>query len=242
MGAGGRRPGPLEAIRGVAVMLAAPILLGLALGAALRRLRRARRRGPAGALLGVALLWALVGRRRLLDWGATAVERTQPLPGDELVPAPALQTTRAVTIDAPPGDVWPWLAQIGQDRGGFYSYERLENLAGARIRNADRIHPEWQRREVGELVMLHPANGLRVARFEPGRVLVLEGWGAFVVEPAGPGRTRLLVRGRVPRRASAIALALLIELPHLIMERRMLLGIKERAERGPTTQLPRPGG
>lgn len=65
------------------------------------------------------------------------------LPGDELVEDPGIQTTRALTIDAAVRDVWPWLAQIGQDRGGFYSYEWLENLAGCRMRNAWRIHPEW---------------------------------------------------------------------------------------------------
>jgi len=81
---------------------------------------------------------------------------------------------RAVQIAAPAHVVWPWIAQIGQDRGGFYSYTWLENLAGCRMHNADRIHPEWQQRAAGETVLLHPASGLKVMRFEPGSALVLE--------------------------------------------------------------------
>ena len=121
------------------------------------------------------------------SWGATAEEAAKALPGDELVPEPGMQTTRAVTIDAPVEEVWPRLAQIGQDRGGFYSYEWLENLAGCRLRNADRIHPEWQERSVGETVLLHPASGLRLARFEPPRGYAFEGW-AFALEREGAGR------------------------------------------------------
>src|SRR6185312_12011565 len=108
-------------------------------------------------------------------WGTTADERRAALPGDELVPAPGIAIDHGVTIEAPAERSWPWLAQIGQDRGGFYSYEWLENLAGCRMRNADRIHPEWQEREIGERVMLHPSYGLRVACFEPNHALVLDG-------------------------------------------------------------------
>ena len=130
----------------------------------------------------------------MLHWGANCEELRRPLPGDELVPdprssprAPSRSTRRAEAV-------WPWLAQLGQDRGGFYSYEWLENLAGCEMHNADEIHPEWQQREPGETVYLHPLHGLPVARFEPGRALVLEGWGAFVLEPHGrvhaPDRAR----------------------------------------------------
>jgi len=153
-----------------------------------------------------------------------------PLPGDELVPDPGYQHTRAVTVRASAEQVWPWLAQIGQDRGGFYSYAWLENLAGCRLRNADRVHPEWQRREVGERVMLHPAIGLPLAHFEPDHALVPEGWGSFVLEPIDAQRTRLISRSRVPRGWTAISYALLLEIPHFVMQRKMLLGIKERAE------------
>jgi hypothetical protein len=172
-------------------------------------------------------------------WGATDGELEAPLPGDDLVPDPAGRPTRAVTIDAPVEDVWPWLAQIGQDRGGFYSYEWLENLAGCRMANADRIHPEWQHRDVGETVRLHPATGLKVQLFEPGRALALEGWGAFVVRDAGEGRTRLIARNQRPQGLAGAAYAALLELPHFVMERRMLLGIKERAERATPQGSPR---
>jgi hypothetical protein len=152
------------------------------------------------------------------------------LPGDELVERPGIQTTRAVTVEVPVEAVWPWLAQIGQDRAGFYSYEWLENLAGCRMRNADRIHPEWQQRAVGETVLLHPASGLKLLRFEPPRVYALDGGWHFVLEPLG-ARTRLIARGRYRRGLVSVAYGLLLEIPHFVMERKMLLGIKERAER-----------
>ena len=137
-----------------------------------------------------------------------------------------------MTIDAPVEKVWPWLAQLGQDRGGFYSYEFLENLAGCEMKNADRVHPEWQHRELGEVVHLHPAGGLRVNVFEPGRALGLEGWGTFALEPEGADRARLIARNGVPRGLAAASYAVLMEIPHFLMERRMLLGIKQRAEGG----------
>ena len=188
------------------------------------------------AAIGTAALSAywLIVRPWHLRWGATDAEVARPLPGDELEPDPAIQMTRAITIDAPVEEVWPWLAQIGQERGGFYSYEWLENLAGCRMKNADRIHPEWQQREVGETVMLHPSTGLKVSHFDPNRVFGLEHWGVYVVEPTDDGkRTRLIGRARVGRGPAALFYALCIEIPHFVMERKMLLGIKERAERRP---------
>jgi hypothetical protein len=190
-------------------------------------------------VFGVVLPWAyaFVVHPWHLRWGATDEEVGKPLPGDELVPNPAIESTRSITVNAPVEEVWPWLAQIGQDRGGFYSYEWLENLAGCRMRNADRIHPEWQHREVGERVFLHPAFGLKVTSFEPGRAIVLEGWGPFVVEPIDEKSTRVIIRSRVPRRLDVLLYYLLtFEIPHFIMERRMLKGIKERAERAKDTQ------
>jgi hypothetical protein len=146
---------------------------------------------------------------------------------------PGIAIDHAVTIEAPPDRVWPWLAQIGQDRGGFYSYEWLENLAGCRMRNAGRIHREWQRREVGETVMLHPlAPGMPVTIVEPPRVLGLEGWGVFLVEPWAADRCRLLVRGRIPKGLPSLLYRPTLAVPHFVMERRMLLGIKDRAESG----------
>jgi hypothetical protein len=224
-----------QAARAFGVMLGGPVLLAAGSAACVASTARALaggRRPGALALTGTAALLAYVGvlRPRIRTWGATPEESAKALPGDDLVSDAGLETMRAVTIAAPVGDVWPWLAQIGQDRGGFYSYEWLENLAGCRLRNADRVHPEWQERAVGETVLLHPANGLTLARFEPGRLYGLEGGWFFVLEPHD-GRTRLIVRGRVPRGLASVAYGILLELPHFVMERKMLLGIKARVER-----------
>jgi hypothetical protein len=110
-----------------------------------------------GALFagGAYALGALTGRRWMDRWGSTAEERALPLAGDELVPD-AEQHTHAITIDVPPEAVWPWLVQMGQGRAGFYSHDRLERLVGAAIRNAEKIHPEWQRAERQAAVMLRP--------------------------------------------------------------------------------------
>ena len=131
--------------------------------------------------------------------------------------------------------MWPWLAQIGQDRGGFYAYEWLENLAGCKMHNADLIHPEWQQREGGERLFLHPAFGMKVSSFEPCRAIVLEGWGSFVVEAVDERTTRVILRSRTARGLEMLYDLLGVEIPHFIMERRMLKGIKERAERAQAT-------
>ena len=161
--------------------------------------------------------YLLIGRPRLRRWGATDDEVTDPQPGDALVPHPAIESTWAVTVNAPASAVWPWLAQMGQDRGGFYSYDWLENLAGCRLRNADRIHPEWQQRTVGEIVPLHPMAGLKLTIFEPGAVYALEGWGAFILDPVDEHTTRLITRSRVPSGWPAFTYAWLMEIPHFIM-------------------------
>jgi len=148
-----------------------------------------------------------------------------------------------VTIQATPPAVWPWLIQLGQDRGGFYSYDWLERLIGDEIRNAERIHPEWQTLRTGDLVratqpdylggIFGPNVGWRVTRLDTNRVVVLGGWGAFVLQPAN-GSTRLIVRTRgngKPNVALAPFGLLVFEPAHFIMQRRMLLGIKERVER-----------
>jgi hypothetical protein len=182
-----------------------------------------------------------------MRWGTTTVELAMTLPGDELVPDARYRVDHAVTIHAPAEAVWPWLAQLGQDRAGFYSYAWLENLAGAHVRNADSIVPAWQQRSRGDLVRAVPPDwmggrfgrdiGWRITLFEPGRAVVLDNWGAFVVLPIDGQTTRLIVRTRGDGRPSlgAVPLAplglLLFEPAHFIMQRRMLLGIKERAER-----------
>jgi hypothetical protein len=113
-----------------------------------------------------------LARRRYLHWGSTAAELASDLPGDELVPNANISATRAVSVSATPGAVWPWIAQLGQGRGGLYTYDCLENLVGCDIHSADRIVPEWQSIAVGDAVKLHPEVGLRVALLYPGTALV----------------------------------------------------------------------
>jgi hypothetical protein len=192
---------------------------------------------PSWALVGIGLvfIFQVAVRPWMHRWGASSEEAAKDLPGDETVPEPGVQQTRAITIEAPIQQVWPWLAQIGQDRGGFYSYEWLENLAGCHMRNADRVHPEWQAREPGDTVPLHPAAGLKLRRFEPYRSLAFEGGWYFVLEPLSHRRTRLLARSRTPRGVGRLIYSALLEIPHFVMERKMLKGIKARAE-GQATQ------
>ena len=185
-------------------------------------------------------------------WGATDEEIVAPLPGDELVEEPALQATRAVTIQAPPSAVWPWLVQLGADRGGFYSYDWLENLFRLGIHSADEIVPEWQRREPGELVYADAAGtgGWYVMEARPDEVLVLKmadvpegrpmrrdeglGWEflwTFALRERPDGSTRLLVRERTAF-TRPVGRALLAPLGPVsfVMTERMLRGIKARAE------------
>ena len=206
-------------------------------------------------LFGVILSWlllvyvALVIATRLwsVQWGTTEAERALPLPGDRLVPVAHYRIDHGITINTPAEVVWPWVVQIGQDRGGFYSYSALENAVGAHVTNADHIVPEWQMPRVGDIVRSVPSDwmggrfgadlGWRILELVPGHALVLEGWGAFALIPASDSTTRMLVRTRgagIPSLTSIVASPfglLVFEPAHLIMERRMLLGIKERAER-----------
>src|SRR5919106_317233 len=136
------------------------------------------RRSLAGAAIGMA---ALVAYRRKVRpwherWGATDEELSLPLPGDELIAEPAGQTTRGITIDAAPEDVWPWVIQIGADRGGFYSYDWLENLFGLDIHSADEVVPEWQQRAVGDLMHADAkgSGGWYVMEVRPNEALVVK--------------------------------------------------------------------
>jgi len=170
-------------------------------------------------------------------WGATDEEVQMPLPGDELMEYAS--ANHAITIDAPPEAVWPWLVQIGQDRGGFYSYTWLENSVLAHIHNATEVHPEWQTLREGDFIRLASKRVygelplLRVHSVEPNQFLVLEGWGAFVLLPLEGGRTRVLIRSHGRRRPPLTrAINFLFFGPaHFIMERKMLLGLKARAEK-----------
>jgi hypothetical protein len=192
-----------------------------------------------------------------LRWGATAEEVSRPLPGDELVAEPSTSATHAITVHAPAGDIWPWLVQLGQNRGGLYSYEWLENLAGCQMRNTDRIIPELQHLQVGDLVRLgpEPYPAYTVWRLEPGRALVLRtadphtgravepsdvasgawlGTWAFVLDQHDDRTTRLLVRLRNhwhPNLSNFLVGQVVTEPAHFVMERKMLKTIKRLVER-----------
>ncbi len=117
--------------------------------------------------------------------GATGAETRAPLPGDDLLPRAEVQNDRASTMPVPPRQVWPWIAQLGQDKAGFYSFEALENLAGCQIVGATRVHPEWQDVTVGDAFRLHPDVALRVADVDPGRCLVVTSQGGDAIGEVG---------------------------------------------------------
>lgn len=127
------------------------------------------------ALVSGLVAGTLLVRSRQLRWGATAEEVGATLPGDDLIPDACLVATRAISIPTPPAQVWPWIVQLGQGRGGFYTYDVLENLAGCDIHSAAGIVPEWQHLEVGDSIRLHPTLGMEVAAVDPPRSLVLRG-------------------------------------------------------------------
>jgi len=202
-------------------------------------------------LLASVFLYAFVARPWFMNWGATEEERTAAMPGDNLVPRPISRATRAVTIEAPPDKVWPWLVQLGQDRAAFYSYTWLENLLGVNYHNADRIHPEWQDLGQGGFVRFAPrgqlfglskegpgSSGWSVPLFEPGRAMNLQpGWGTFLLEPQVDGRTRLTIR-TLGAPVSPVARPLFffgVDAIHFTMEKRMMVEVKRLAEGRPGT-------
>jgi len=209
------------------------------------------RRGPATleamrkTLLPVTLaaLYAAL-RGPILRWGATREEAEARLPGDELLERPDGQATRAITIDAPASAVWPWLAQMGPSpRGGAYTYDWIENLLGLDMHSVDVILPEFQHPEPGDGFGLGP-NRMTFERVEPERVLALRSadgnWVWSFVLREEDGRTRLLSRNRFRLPTLRDRLGMLpMEPGSLVMERKMLRGIKRRAESlGPVTVSP----
>ncbi len=175
---------------------------------------------------------------------ATPAEAASELPGDELLPRADRSATRAVTINASPDEVWPWLAQMGQGRGGLYSYDFLENLIGCDIHSADHVVASWQHVQPGDPFRLHPQVALDVVVVEPDHALVVRGgvpigkkpppydftW-AFVLVGLADGTTRLLIRERYAftRRWASIIVQPVLAVSS-VMTRRMLKGIRDRAE------------
>lgn len=206
-----------------------------------------------GSQVVATVLAAPLARHRYNRWGATAAEVLAPMPGDDLVELPRLTYTRAITVRAPVAQVWPWLAQIGQGRGGLYSYDALENLVRCDIHSADTLLPEHQALAEGDLVRMGPEGYpcFRVHRVEPPSVLVLVGadpkpphavpgpgdpagrgtWQWLLRPRADGGATRVVVRQRLTYPDSQNLVWHMVEPVAFVMERRMLLGIRDRAER-----------
>jgi hypothetical protein len=187
------------------------------------------------AVLAIAVAYFAAGRKRVLRWGATAEEAEARLPGDELLEDPDGGSTRATWIDAPASAVWPWIAQMGPaPRGGAYTYDWIENLLGLDMHSADRVLPEFQDPQVGDEIG-YGTNRMRLERVEAPRVLAWRStdgnwvW-TFVIEPHG-ARTRLISRNRF-RLPTVVAKAGMVpmEPASLVMERKMLRGIRARAE------------
>jgi hypothetical protein len=188
----------------------------------------------------------------MTTWGASQEERARAWPGDDLLADAPHVTTRAITIHAATQEVWPWIAQIGQDRSGWYSYRLLENLAGCDMPRVHRLVPEFQARAAGDKVWMYPpgkAGGgghALVARVDAGRALVMA-MPAFgvpdasrfrqttysaILEPIDAGSTRLIMRSRsaAPSGWMQAGLALLLEPIVFVMERKMMITIGELAE------------
>ncbi len=199
-------------------------------------------------------------RGRQLRWGATPQEVTTRLPGDELLAQTDLTATRAITIRAGIEDVWPWLAQMGQGRGGLYSYDWLENLAGCQMDSSDEVIDQWQDVRIGDQFRLHPDVALTVVVAEPPRALVVQGgisatgrvttddqgapydftW-AFVLVPQTWDRTRLIVRERYCyHTVAARPMVEMVAVVSFVMTERMLRGVRDRAERSSTRDRPHP--
>jgi hypothetical protein len=207
----------------------------------------------AGYLLSVAVLATLLAvylvalHPWLMNWGATTQERWMMLPGDDSTLRPDEYFTRAISINASPAEVWPWLLQVGQDRAGFYSNTWLENLFAGDIHNGNDVRPDWQRRAVGDKVPMAGAEAeallgdytkLTVRILEP-ELVIGDIPGRFVLLGQSDGTMRLLVREPldIPERTGVLG-PLLWDPMHFAMEQRMLRGIKERAEGQPLIPMP----
>ncbi|MEM7785126.1 MAG: SRPBCC family protein [Planctomycetota bacterium] len=171
---------------------------------------------------------------------ATTEEKSKTLPCDDLVRNPFVASTHGITILSPPNKIWPWLVQMGQGRAGFYSYTFFENLLGCQMRNADEICPQLQSIQIGQPIPIHPKfNPLFVKEFEQNQQLIL--WQqrpflwtwAFYLGMMDSDSTRLLVRSRMayPGPWAAVPVYAMMKFGHYIMERKLLIEVKKRAEK-----------
>jgi hypothetical protein len=191
------------------------------------------------ALVALIALYLLVIRPWHLRWGATDEEVARPMPGDETHAHPSFSGTRAVTVRARPEHIWPWLVQMGYRRAGFYSYDRLDN---AGIPSSDSIIPEYQDLKVGDRVPMSPDAYVEVEEMDPGRSMlwVFRGEGqwenatwAWGLYEEDEGQTRLVSRLRMTYKWTrpSIVPMLFVDAVELVMMRKCLLGIRDRAER-----------
>jgi hypothetical protein len=245
----------IPALLGLEIVVAAFVLLHTTMSATTRSIANR----AVGVLFAAIVLYFGVFRPWGMRWGVTAEEARGPWPGEEQVDRPRTSCTMGITIKAPVSQVWPWLVQIGQERGGFYSYEWLENSFGFEIHNADRVVPEWQHLDVGDGIRLHHAGTpLRVSLVEPERAIVLVAgkklgaeissdptfmrlqsydafqW-AFYLKPQPDGTTRFIARIRTEWPLTMREMLhnwLFVEPVAFVMQRRMAIGLKARAERG----------
>lgn len=178
--------------------------------------------------------YLLLLRPAHLRWGATPEEAREPLPGDWIIKLPSINATRALHINARPDEVWPWLVQVGFGRAGWYSYDWLDNLGRP---SASRILPEFQNVHPGDFVPMGMGLGFRVAEVDAPRLLLWNlddqvSW-VWSLRPVGDEHTRLVTRMRVryPWNKPTLPLYLAFDAGDFVMMRRMLLGIRERAER-----------
>jgi len=205
---------------------------------------RVLKAGAAGlaAASAVAAGYPLLLRKRCLTWGARLDEVETEMPGDDLLPEAPLVTTRAVTVGAPPAEIWPWLVQMGPGRGGAYTYDWIENLFGLNMHSADRILPEFQDLKVGDTMPMG-AKGpvVRIEILEPDAAMVMRSedgmwvWAFGLCPDDTEDVTRLVSRNRIAAPSSGPAARIffryVMEPGSLVMERKMLLGIKKRVER-----------
>jgi hypothetical protein len=195
--------------------------------------------GGAASAAAIDRVYRRYAREWVLTWGATADEAARSLPGDDLLDAADIVATRAIGIDAPASAIWPWLVQMGPGRAGAYTYDWIENLFGLNMHSADRIRAEWQDLKVGDVLRSREDRpGMRVEILDRERVLSHRSeagdwvW-TFVLVPED-GSTRLISRNRIAMKGAAAGqrLGMLVMEPgSLVMERKMLLGIKQRTER-----------
>jgi hypothetical protein len=206
---------------------------------------------PSGTTLALAgslatLAYARWFRPWQLTWGATPAEVARPLPSDALVTKPSFDATRAITLDEPPSQVWPWLVQMGMTRAGWYSYDLLDNLGRP---SARRIIPELQGLQPGDIVPMSPngMQGMRVLSMQAPSSMV---WGeaggttwAWQLDETPVGGTRLVTRVRARYRwfSPTIAFSLLLELGDIWMMRKMLLNLRDRTATSPLTSQAGPG-